>query len=642
MKWIPEDIYSLVLPGQPALSVDGELVATVAVSDKGRDTVVQKLWLFPRSGPERPFAKDLMDAGSSESMPTWSPDGSNLAFISISNDYLSVVSATSAGEDVKYLWTLQNCNVSVLAWSDRNTLVFASQPKRKVEADPEIIDWLQYKHEGLSAGADENSFLWQVSLGGNPSILETNLGRVTASYADDQNLTIATELVKSDTANPSSTIIRLDFSDNKIREITKINASLTSVATHQNNIYLASTAATKGVPLTPKLWKLTEKGDLYEIFPLMHWPIGYGVIGEYHCPGAVQTLQVFGDKLIFAATLQGDNALFIGDPKTGATDRITPRGVSVEDFAVGGGRIVGLLESPWHPVELYEMTGDINKVETQLLHTEISHFNDALLEHKTTFEFHEVNSNSNLGPHTPGFIYKTKEPKGVIVRIHGGPHLSWGTTFDLESLIYNSEGYQVLMPNLIGSSGYGDNWWNSSTNNWGSRDFDDLIHFVEEVSVWNQLPHFIAGGSYGGFLVNWTVAHTHKFAAAVSERSISNFLSKFGTSDNGYITNLTEMAGLDVLDRTAIDLWDRSPLAWVSNINTPILLIHGDKDARCPIEQSEQLFLALRRLNQEAVLVKFRGEGHSLPKSGTPKHRAGRLRLILNWWEKHLAVSHSS
>ena len=236
-----------------------------------------------------------------------------------------------------------------------------------------------------------------------------------------------------------------------------------------------------------------------------------------------------------------------------------------------------------------------------------------------------------------GIVYEGDlvTPTPVITRIHGGPHLSWGSSFDLESQIYVGAGYRILLPNLRGSSGFGERYWKAVVGEWGRRDFVDLLDFIDADVGPKDGPHYVMGGSYGGFLTNWTIAHDDRFRAAVSERSISNFVSKLGTSDNGYVTNVAEMGGLDILDNGSDELWRRSPLHWVHDINTPVLFIHGESDQRCPIEQSEQLFVALRRLGREAVLARFPGEGHGLPKSGTPRHRVQRLDMILEWLRVH-------
>jgi dipeptidyl aminopeptidase/acylaminoacyl peptidase len=238
-----------------------------------------------------------------------------------------------------------------------------------------------------------------------------------------------------------------------------------------------------------------------------------------------------------------------------------------------------------------------------------------------------------------GLLFRADDTAGpLLVRVHGGPHLAWGTVFDLETQALVCAGYRVLLPNPRGSSGRGGEFRALTVGEWGGRDHTDLMAFVDwttDNGVADPAHLYLTGGSYGGFLTNWTLTRTTRFRAAVSERSISNFLSKFGTSDNGYTVNRFELGGADVFDEGAAALLDRSPLRHAAAITTPLLLIHGEDDYRCPIEQSEQLFVALRRLGVPARLARFPGESHSLATGGRPDHRIARLEMIIDWLAEH-------
>jgi dipeptidyl aminopeptidase/acylaminoacyl peptidase len=177
----------------------------------------------------------------------------------------------------------------------------------------------------------------------------------------------------------------------------------------------------------------------------------------------------------------------------------------------------------------------------------------------------------------------------------------------------------VLLPNPRGSAGRGGEFRALTVGEWGGRDHTDLMAFVDgmiETGVADPARLFLTGGSYGGFLTNWTLTRTTRFRAAVTERSISNFLSKLGTSDNGFTVNRYELGGADVFDDGATTLLERSPL-------------------RHAIEQSEQLFVALRRLGRQARFVRFPGESHALATAGRPDHRITRLGMIISWLADH-------
>lgn len=150
----------------------------------------------------------------------------------------------------------------------------------------------------------------------------------------------------------------------------------------------------------------------------------------------------------------------------------------------------------------------------------------------------------------------------------------------------------------------------------------------------------VTGESYGGFMTNWIVGHTDRFKAAVTQRSISNWISFYGISDIGYYFTEDQIWGnpWDHFDQ----LWKHSPLAYVNNIHTPLLILHGEQDLRCPIEQGEQLFIALKRLHKETQLIRFPEADHNLSRSGHPHLRVRRLRHIVRWFEEHIERSMDS
>jgi dipeptidyl aminopeptidase/acylaminoacyl peptidase len=142
----------------------------------------------------------------------------------------------------------------------------------------------------------------------------------------------------------------------------------------------------------------------------------------------------------------------------------------------------------------------------------------------------------------------------------------------------------------------------------------------------------VGGGSYGGFMTSWVVGHTDRFRAAVAMRSVNNWVSFHGTSDIGFTFTENEIKG---------NPWDQmetlikhSPFTYVKNVVTPLLILHGEQDHRCPIEQGEQMFAALKKLKREVEFVRFPGESHDMSRSGKPHHRVERLERILSWFDR--------
>ncbi|WP_200416492.1 S9 family peptidase [Virgibacillus salexigens] len=226
----------------------------------------------------------------------------------------------------------------------------------------------------------------------------------------------------------------------------------------------------------------------------------------------------------------------------------------------------------------------------------------------------------------------------MILEIHGGPHAMYGQTFFFELQLLAAQGYVVLYTNPRGSHGYDQHFVDACRMDYGGGDYHDVMqavnHAVQMYSFIDKDRLGVTGGSYGGFMTNWIVGHTNCFKAAVTQRSISNWLSFYGVSDIGYFFTEWEH-GLNLLDDPS-KLWEISPLKYAADVETPLLILHGENDYRCPIEQGEQLFITLKHLKKEVEFVRFPEANHELSRSGKPNMRIERLNHICRWFEKYV------
>ncbi|HEU0164620.1 MAG TPA: S9 family peptidase, partial [Thermomicrobiales bacterium] len=225
----------------------------------------------------------------------------------------------------------------------------------------------------------------------------------------------------------------------------------------------------------------------------------------------------------------------------------------------------------------------------------------------------------------------------VILEIHGGPHAMYGYALFHEMQLMASKGYAVVFSNPRGSNGYGEEFTTCTRGVWGEADSPDILAVLEKAL---ELPWLdptrlgITGGSYGGYMTNWIIGHDQRFKAAVTQRCVSNFYSFFGTSDIGFDFGAFEFDGLPWKD--AAKLLKHSPISYVDQIETPLLILHSEQDLRCPIEQSEEMFTALRFLEKEVAFVRIPGESHGLSRNGTPSRRLARLHHLIGWFDSHL------
>ncbi|MFW6319732.1 MAG: alpha/beta hydrolase family protein, partial [Bacillota bacterium] len=232
--------------------------------------------------------------------------------------------------------------------------------------------------------------------------------------------------------------------------------------------------------------------------------------------------------------------------------------------------------------------------------------------------------------------YDASKHYPTILDIHGGPKTVYGQIFYHEMQVWVNKGYIVLFANPRGSDGKGDEFADIR-GKYGTIDYDDLMNFVDlAIDTYKGIDTenlFVTGGSYGGFMTNWMVGHTTRFKAAVTQRSISNWISFYGTSDIGYYFASDQTDGHPIKDLDK--LYEQSPIKYAMDIKTPLLFIHSDKDYRCPMEQAQQLYAILKTNNIDTQLLWVKDETHELSRSGKPHARLKRLDAILDWFETY-------
>jgi dipeptidyl aminopeptidase/acylaminoacyl peptidase len=224
-------------------------------------------------------------------------------------------------------------------------------------------------------------------------------------------------------------------------------------------------------------------------------------------------------------------------------------------------------------------------------------------------------------------------PHPVLLMIHGGPFAQYGWQLFDEAQVYAAAGYAVVYGNPRGSSGYGSAHGRFIRGDVGEKSAADLLALLDHALQSPDLDSDrvgVLGGSHGGFMTSWLVGHTDRFSAAISERAVNAIDSFTGASDIGWFF-ADELYGSDPVRQR-----EQSPLTYADKIDTPLLIIHSEHDWRCPLEQAQRLFVALKQRGAPAELLLFPAEGHELSRSGQPKHRVARFEAILDWWGRYL------
>jgi dipeptidyl aminopeptidase/acylaminoacyl peptidase len=272
----------------------------------------------------------------------------------------------------------------------------------------------------------------------------------------------------------------------------------------------------------------------------------------------------------------------------------------------------------------------------------LTEVNDNLLQELNLGEIEEVWFKGATGNDLQGWILKppefnSKKKYPSILEIHGGPGVQYGNFFMHEFYYLTANGYVVYFCNPRGGRGYGEAHSKAIWNNWGTVDYDDLmawVDFIQKRPYIDKRRIGVTGGSYGGYMTNWIIGHTQRFRAAVTQRSVSNLISMYGSSD--YNWDMQREFGDQPPWENFKNYWRQSPMKYIGNAKTPTLVLHNEQDLRCAIEQGEQVFVALKKLGVDTEMVRFPDEPHGLSRTGRTDRRIERLKHILRWFDRYL------
>ena len=305
--------------------------------------------------------------------------------------------------------------------------------------------------------------------------------------------------------------------------------------------------------------------------------------------------------------------------------------ITITDFAIQDENLFFIANSFTRSDEVFKYTeSEIEK---------ISKTNDSFHKKVSTYDYTYKRFDTGKSKVDTWGIFVGKD-RPTLLNIHGGPASQYGFTFFDEFQVYAEAGFNVIACNPRGSTGRGHKYLRDVCGNkWGVNDVHDVLsvfkQMVRELKITSK-DYGIMGGSYGGFMTSWIIGNYPKmFKSAIVERALINWETMVGTSDIGI--GFPEMYLLDEMDNNINLYRKKSPISYAKNIKIPTLILHSENDYRCPIEQGEQLFSALKRNKVESAMVRFPNEGHELSRSGKPKHRQQRFDFIIDWHKKHLS-----
>ena len=641
----PDVVYRLPSVGDPALSPDGTLLAyTYSWVDQEKMESCSRITMMRLDdGETREFTQ-----GKSDSAPKFSPDGGRLAFLRRGEDgRRGVWSMDIGGGEARPLNT-GAASVSDFGWSpDGRRIVYCADvdPDRQAEEGetgdtPKVkaVNRIRYRFDGLGWRGDAHFHLFVTGLDeGEPvQLTDGDWDDVAPVWSPDGSRIAFISGRRADRDRLALTQVYVAPAEGGDPECW--SESLTDVGAlawspDGGQLVAAGSEMPQGMSLWQSWLYVLEPGSRPRrltddnLRPLLNFPV---------VTRPPELRWTDNDRIIYLADQQGETWL-VSVPASGgdvlplAGGGCQSNGVTVDSEARAA---VVVSSYPGSPGELYHVDLD-SGVQRQL--TRCS--DEYLAEHPpASMEKFWVEREDDWEIECrlwlpPGFDQNQKYP--MVLDIHGGPNGAFYDSFAPLQQVLAGAGYLVLTVNPRGSSTYGQDFMMAVLEDWGGEDFHDLTAAIEEVAARPYVDGDrlgVHGYSYGGYMSAWIIGQDHRFKAAVVGAPCIDLYSMYGTSDIGVSFGEDQWGGNPVDE--ARKLLERSPIAYAANVDTPVLLLHGEADLRCPIAQSEEYFALLKRLGKEVEFVRFPGCNHVFLRMGHPKMREEYLERMLAWFQR--------
>ncbi len=671
---IPEDIFRIAMIGDVAISPDGATVCFVQTRlDRPENAYLSELWVVPTGG-EVGEARRFTHGPRTVAQPRWSPDGRWIAFLADREHkgrrQLWLIPTGGVGGEARALTNGED-GISDFAWSpdsariafvrgetfaDGNvgTVAEGDSDEGRVADDVVTVTRIRYKGDGVGFTNARRSHLWVVDLAGQETRLTAgdHSNSAPAWSPDGASLVFAAKRGAPDETDRTDGVdlwvIVADGSTTAPRRLPTGDGPADVPAWSPDGAWIAFVGSTRAniAGGNDDLWLVAADGtgEPRNLTRALDLSMGLGVSADLRAglSAARPVWSPDGAALWTLASARGDTPLWRVPVAGGEPTRvIEARGQQVQSFAfcAAGTTLALNLADNLNPGDVYcAPLGASAESPRRLTAVNADFFGEVALVEPEAFAYVGAEGWPMEGWLLPPVGATAGARYPLILSIHGGPHAAYGNLFFFDFQLLAARGWGVLFTNPRGSTNYGEQFTLASNDDWGGGDYRDLLLGVDAAlarAPWIDRERLgVTGGSYGGYMVNWMITQTDRFKAAVTERSICNMVSKWGTSDVGYLGNDLQWGG-PPWENMAFYL-DRSPLTHVAKVRTPTLLIHSERDFRCLIEQGEQFFTALKYLGCPAEFVRFPDEGHELSRSGQPLHRLERLRRIVGWFEKYL------
>ncbi|MEO8439988.1 MAG: S9 family peptidase [Spartobacteria bacterium] len=633
----------------PRWSPDGKWIAFTRALEKDGKKQPPQLYLLPMAGGDAFTFTDLPKGASD---PRWSPDGKSIVFTASANaEDLAKQAREKKQEEAKKAAMAESS-------PGPGTQKPAEAFEEEHESDVHVITHAVYRddEEGyLDPKRPSHLWLVQAPRGASEKVEPRQLtqGRFDEGNAlwskDGSQIYYTTWHVDEPYYELPKTelyVIPAKGGDAKLLNTLPLGVRSLGLSPDGERVaFIAATNEPVNSYTQSDLWTLdlTENAKPTNLTASFDFDAGDSVFGDNAAPrglgGNTPAWSADGKSILEIYSKEGRTQLGSFDATNGAVTDLTQGDHAVLRFSASGDakKIVCLISTPTRINDLYCLD------QPGAAPRQLTHSNDELFSQLNLTEPEEIWYQSFDGKRIqawvqkpPGFDPAKKYP--LILNIHGGPHAAYGYIFEHEFQWMAAKGYLVLYPNPRGSTSYGQSFGNIIQYKYPGDDFKDLMAGVDEVVRRGGIDEKklgVTGGSGGGLLTNWVVGHTDRFAAGVAQRDIADWADWWYTAD--FTLFHPNWFKTPPFKDEEGDYKARSPITYINNVKTPLMLVLGEDDTRTPPGAGgEQMFRALKFLKIPTVMVKFPDETHELSRSGQPWHRIERLQHIVGWFDHWL------
>ncbi len=651
-----KDIYEIGFLGTVAVKPnDDKFIYTVDRVDKEKDKYVTEVYEYNLTEKNK---KLILKKGHKYGNVRYSPHGKWISFVSDRDKKNKLYIMPADGGEAESIETEKYLlNGYVWSFDERSILLnLTEKSKEEIQVEREkdvekkksfptvrIVDRLNYKFDGRGFISKNRPqlYLYEISTKTLKKLTNRKSGILEGVISPDGKFIYYTAYDKKNWELESNyiSIYKMNMRSGKSEKLKIADGpkfSLLISYDGENLCYVGHEDVddyTGTTNIKPYVYNIKEKINncIMEERDLMCVDTTIDDMGEGFESGGIKISEK--DTIYFQVSEKGNTHLYMYDIGKRKTTKIFHEDGKVVGYGSNGRFDIFVLSTPDHPGRIFlkkggkfELLVDPNKEFVSSRHIAIPE----------KIEWKGFGNDKIEGWILKPINFSEKKKYPLIVEIHGGPHAQYGNSFFHEFQVLAAKGYVVFYSNTHGSTGYGEKFAKSLVKRWGEPDSVDIYKVID---ILKDKPYIdekrigLTGGSYGGFMTNWLLGHTDIFKAAVTQRSISNLVSFFGSSDFGY--QFRKEFGVTFWEDVNYYL-KYSPISYVREIKTPLLIIHSENDYRCPIEQAEQLYTALKMLRRKVRLARFPGESHGLSRIGTPSRRVKRLELITGWFSKYL------